>query len=285
MINYKGKNVLITGSSMGIGKGLSLCFAREGAHLALADLPTEKDRLEGWAAELRKDYGITVWTFYGDLTEQGGPERLHAEVTSTVGAIHTLVNNAGISWYGQFKDMPLARIERMLLLNCTAYTILSRLFLPSMIAKDEGAIWNVSSGTAFQPCPTMAVYAASKAYVQSFTDALRGELPRGSKIVVAILNPPFVWTPLIEDSGFPLDYIPILMTIVHVPELTEPGYKAFKKGKHRYIPGVLNQILFFGIIKYLPHGGINRVSWLLTHRLSDFLPESVVAAIVKLRSK
>ncbi len=63
MISYKGKRVLITGSSMGIGKGLSLCFAREGAHLVLADLPGEKDRLEGLAEELRKDYGITVWTF------------------------------------------------------------------------------------------------------------------------------------------------------------------------------------------------------------------------------
>ena len=284
MINYKGKNVLITGASMGIGKGLSLCFARDGAHLALTDLPQEKDRLESWAEELRKTYGITVWTFYGDLTEKGGPEKLHAEVKAAVGTINALVNNAGIAWYGLFKDMPPARFEKLLLLNCMAYTKLTRLFLPYMVEKDEGGILNVSSGTAFQPLPTMTVYAASKAYTQSFTEGLRLELPKGSKVVISTLNPSFTRTNIIEDSGFPTDYLPIIITLMDVDKVTEPGYAAFKKGKVRFVPGILNNILLFVIIKYLPHRGINFVAWLLTHRLSDFLPKSFVSRIVKLRS-
>jgi len=284
MINYKGKNVLITGASMGIGKGLSLCFARDGAHLALTDLPQEKDRLESWAEELRKTYGITVWTFYGDLTEKGGPEKLHAEVKAAVGTINALVNNAGIAWYGLFKDMPPARFEKLLLLNCMAYTKLTRLVLPDMVARNEGGILNVSSGTAFAPLPTMTVYGASKAYTQSFTEGVRLELPRGSKVVITALDPPFVRTPLIKDSGYPSDYLLIVLTVVEVDKVTELGYRAFKKGNIRYVHGLLSKLLIFVVVRFIPRRWSNGLIWLLTHRLSDFLPKPVVSWILKLRS-
>jgi short-subunit dehydrogenase len=71
-VQVKGRNVLVTGSSMGIGKGLSECFAKEGANLVLADHPGQHERLEEWAAELGSIYGIKTWTFLIDLTE---PER------------------------------------------------------------------------------------------------------------------------------------------------------------------------------------------------------------------
>lgn len=285
MVNYKGINVLITGSSMGIGKGLSLCFAREGAHLALADLPREKPRLEGWAKELRKNYGITVWTFYGDLTAKGAPEKLHQEVTATVGTIHALVNNAGICWFGPTADMPMERLERMILLNVLAYTKLSRLFLPEMIKRNEGAILNLSSISAFQPVPNMAVYAATKAYTQSFTEGLRLELPRKSKVIISAINPPFTRTALIEDSHIPLDFIPLVSSFMKVEDLAKAGYRAFRKGKPRFVPGLLNKITHLGIVRYLPHDLSNMMVWLLAHRLSDFLPESIVSSIVKLRSR
>ena len=284
MINYKGKRVLITGSSMGIGKGLSLCFAREGAHLALADLPAEKDRLEGLAEELRKDYGITVWTFYGDLTDPDGPEKLHAEVTASVGEIHTLVNNAGICWFGKTADMPMDKLERIILLNVIAYTKLSRLFLPKMIERDEGAILNVSSASCFQPVPMLSVYAATKAYTQSFTEAMRMELPRRSRIVISAINPLFTRTALMEDAGIPLDFIPILTSYLHVDEMLKGAFPAFLKGKPRYVPGLLNKITYLGIVKYLPHDLSNMVVKFLAHRLSEYLPESVVKPIVRMRT-
>lgn len=285
MTSYKGKHVLITGASMGIGKGLSQCFARDGAHLALADLPRERDRLEGWAEELRKTCGIGIQTFYGDLTERGGAEKLHEEVTATVGTIHTLVNNAGICWFGKAADMPMERLERMILLNVLAYTKLSRLFLPEMIERDEGAILNLSSISAFQPVPNMAVYAATKAYTQSFTEGMRLELPRGSKVVISAINPPFTRTALIEDSGVPLDFIPLISSFMHVDDLTKEGYQALRKGKPRFVPGLLNKITHLGIVRYLPHDLSNMMVWLLAHRLSDFLPEFIVSPIVRLRSR
>jgi hypothetical protein len=285
MINYKGKKVFITGASRGIGKGLSKRFAGEGAYLALADLPAEKNQLEAWAEELRNTYGITVWTFYGDLTVPGEPQRLHAEVISVVGEIHTLVNNAGICWYGRTDDMPMERLERMILLNVLAYTKLSRLFLPAMIKRDEGAILNVSSGSCFQPVRMMTVYAATKAYTQSFTEGMRMELPRGSKIVIGAINPLFTRTDLMQDAGIPLDFIPVLTSYQHVDELMDGAFPAFLKGKPRYVPGWLNKFCHLGLVRYLPHDFSNKLVWILAHRLSEYLPETVVRPIMRLRTR
>lgn len=285
MINYKGKNVFITGSSRGIGKGLSLCFAREGADLALADLPSEKDALEAWADELRNTYGITVRTFYGDLTASDGPEKIHAEVTSAVGEIHTLVNNAGICWFGRTEDMPEERLERMILLNVLAYTKLSRLFLPAMIERNEGAILNVSSGSCFQPVRMMSVYAATKAYTQSFTEGMRMELPRGSRVVISAINPLFTRTALMEDAGIPLDFIPVLTSYLSVDELMRGAFPSFLKGRPRYVPGLLNKICHLGLVRYLPHDLSNKLVWVLCHRLSDLVPEFVAKPIERIRTR
>jgi short-subunit dehydrogenase len=265
----KTKNILITGSSMGIGKGLSECFAKEGAHLALADHPREEERLLEWAQELEKTYGIKTWTYFADLTAPDGPERLHKEVCRTIGSIHTLVNNAGICWYGQFKDMPSDRLQNMILLNCMAYAKLSRLFLPSMVEANEGGILNVSSVAAFQPVPTLGLYAATKAFTQSMTEAIRNELPKDSKVTVSTLNPPFTKTHLVQDAGVPDDFLATKISFMNVEDVTRKGHKAFRKGKIRYIPGLHNSLFYLGMVKYLPYSIISNIVWLLTRRLSD----------------
>jgi hypothetical protein len=276
-LSFSGKNVLVTGSSMGIGKGLSGCFARDGASLVLADHPCQKDRLEEWATELKRTYGIKTWTFYADLTAPDGPESLHAQVAESVGDVHVLVNNAGICWFGNFYDMPLERLNSMILLNSVAYAKMSRLFLPPMIKRDEGGILNISSVSAFQPVPTLGLYAATKAFTQSLTEAIRGELPKGSRVVVSTLNPPFTRTHLVEDAGVPLDYIPIKISFMSVEDVTRQGVKAFKEGKERFIPGLHNQLFYLGMVKYLPHSVLTRLSRLLTRRLSDYFPKPITA--------
>lgn len=278
-LTFTGKNVLVTGSSMGIGQGLSKRFAEDGANLALADHPGEKDRLEKWAEELRRTYRITVWTFVADLTDPDGPERLHREVSDTVGEIHTLVNNAGICWFGNFSDMPLERLEKIVLLNCMAYAKMSRLFLPSMIERNDGGILNVSSVSAFQPVPTLALYAGTKAFTQYLTEAIRNEIPKKSRVTVSTLNPPFTRTHLIEDAGVPLDFIPIKMSFMTIDEVTREGFRAFKQGKGRFVPGLHNRIFYFGLTKFMPHGILTRASRLLTHRLSDLLPRSIAVLL------
>ncbi len=284
-LHVEGKNVLVTGAAMGIGRGLSGCFARQGANLVLVDLPGQRDTLEAFAKELERTHGLRTWTFYVDLTDPEGPEQLHAQVTDTVPEVHVLVNNAGICWFGSFADMPPDRLNSMILLNCTAYAKMSRLFLPAMIARNEGGIFNVSSVSAFQPVPTLALYAATKAFTQSLTEAIRAELPGGSQVVVSTLNPPFTRTHLIEDAGIPSDYIPVRMSFMDVDEVTSAGVKAFLKGKERYVPGIHNKLVYLVFSKIMPHGLLNRASRIITRRLSDFLPLSVATFLSRAREK
>ncbi len=271
-LDFSGKNVLVTGSSMGIGKGLSRCFAQEGAGLVLADHPGEAESLARWADELTRTYGVRTRTFLADLTLPDGPETLHAQVESEKIDIHFLVNNAGVCWFGNFPDMPLDRLQTMILLNCTAYAKLSRLFLPAMIGRNDGGILNVSSVSAFQPVPTLGLYAATKAFTQSLSEAIRSELPRGSRVVVSTLNPPFTRTRLIDDAGVPSDYIPMKISYMSVEDVTRQGVDAFKRGKERYVPGLHNRIFYLALVKYTPHFILNRLSPLMTKRLSDYLP-------------
>lgn len=270
ILNFTGKTVLITGSSMGIGKGLSKCFAQDKANLVLTDLPSEKERLANWAKELETSHNIKTWTLSIDLTETNGPETLYRQVIDSVGKIHTLVNNAGLCWYGKFYDMPKDRLEKMVLLNCMAYAKLSRLFLPSMIENDEGAILNVSSVAAFQPLPTMALYSATKAFTQTLSEAIRYELPLKSKIVVSTLNPSFSKTALIKDARIPEDFIPLSLSFKDVESITASGYQAFKNGRMLYVPGWQNRFLHLGLARYLPRRIVNRVVWLFMHCWSDF---------------
>ena len=277
-----GKNVLVTGSSMGIGKGLSECFARQGSNLVLTDLECRKEQLKAWAEELRRAYGIRTWTFHGDLTDPDGPERLYEEVTRVVSKIDVLVNNAGVCWFGKFSEMPLKRLDTMILLNCMAYAKLSRLFLPAMIERDEGGILNISSVSAFQPVPTLAIYAATKAFTQSFTEAMRAELPKGSRVVISTLNPPFTRTRLIQDAG-----VPGLHS--HYDVLHErgggryPRGKAFGKGKGRFVPGLHNRILYLGMVRFIPHRLLFVLSRILTTRLSSFIPASILSLALKMK--
>ncbi len=270
-LDTTGKKVLITGASMGIGQGLSVCFARDKAHLFLTDLPSQKEALEKWASKLESDYGIRTWTFTMDLTDPKGPEALYHEATARTEGIDVLVNNAGICSYGKFDEMAVERIEKMVLLNCLGYAKLMRLFLPSMIERDSGAILNVSSVSAFQPLPSLALYAATKAFTQSLTEGVSGDLPWRSKVKAATLNPPFTRTALINDAGVPEDFIPFTISFKTVDEVVEMGYHAFKSGKLFYVPGWQNKVLHLGIMKLLPRRAVNLIGRLTMKRWSDYL--------------
>jgi len=280
----KGKNVLVTGSAMGIGRGLSECFARQGANIVLVDLPAQKKNLESWAAELQNTFQIKTWTFYTDLTGSDGPERLHENIMEQVSEVHVLVNNAGVCWFGRYSEMPLERLSGMILLNCLAYAKMIRLFLPAMIKRNNGGVLNISSVSAFQPVPTLGLYAATKAFTQSLTEAVRAELPAGSKVTVSTLNPPFTRTHLIDDAGVPSDYIPIKMSFMGIEEVVSSGVKAFIRGKERYVPGLHNRILYLGLSRLIPHRLSNKLSRLLTRRLSDFVPAMLASFFSRQKS-
>jgi uncharacterized protein len=262
--DLRGKNVLITGASSGIGRELSRCFAAEGSNLALGCHPSDKDILERWGAELAQQYGVKVSGFPIDLAEAGGPEKMCDSVKRTSGNIHVLVNNAGILHYGKFSEIPLADHKALLDVNVAAYLKLMRLFLPDMVKAGEGRILNVVSTAAFQPTPYHATYGASKAFMQSLSEAVNGEL-RGTRVKVLTFNRSYTRTPLLSRGGFPPR-----VWWYRISGLSDPGdmarkaVKAFKKEKPLYIPGMRNWLVHSVLIRVTPRSLVNTLStWVL----------------------
>ncbi|MBU0996325.1 MAG: SDR family NAD(P)-dependent oxidoreductase [Proteobacteria bacterium] len=262
-MDLKKKTVFITGASSGIGKELSRGFAFEGANLVIASLPHEKEILETWANELRMRYHIDIWTLTGDLAAPGGPEAVYESVKSMVPHIDVLVNNAGIIAYGDFHERPLEVHERIVAVNLRAYMSLMRLFLPDMIKRKRGHIFNVSSVSAFVPTPNHAVYGATKAFVQSLSEAVHREL-RDTGVKIFTLNPGYTDTPLLKGENFPETlWFYKIVGKSDPATIARQGIDAFKQGKLTFIPGRRLRFLFTVSIRLTPRRLLNYLSELM----------------------
>ena len=165
-----GDTALVTGASSGIGEQFARRLAGRGVHLVLA--ARNRERLERLAAELRATGGVSVLVVPADLSVPGGADALVDAVTAHGARIDLLINNAGVGSQGRFVDQDPAVITREIQLDCVSLVALTRRLLPDMLDRGRGGVINVASTAAFQPVPTMATYAAGKAFVLSFTEAL-----------------------------------------------------------------------------------------------------------------
>ena len=182
-----GCNALITGASAGIGREFVRQLASRADSVVL--IARRAERLEQLRDELVADNPkLNVHTRIVDLADASQIDELTGWLQHEKIDIDLLINNAGLGDYGPVATSDPARNEQIMLVNMVALTALTRKLLPQMIAKRSGAILNVSSSAGFLPIPGMAVYAASKAYVNSFSEALRQEL-RASGITVTALCP------------------------------------------------------------------------------------------------
>jgi hypothetical protein len=184
MNTYRGKTVLITGASSGIGETFAREFARHGSHLIL--VARSEQKLKQLANELAQQYGIRTLVLAADLAESGAAENLYRQVIAAQWNVDILVNNAGFATHGYFDQLSLGRQHDEIMLNIGAVVELSHLFMQGMIQRGSGAIINVSSTSAFQPVPYMAVYAASKSFVLSFSEALWEENRHRGIVVIAL---------------------------------------------------------------------------------------------------
>jgi len=167
-IDHSSQTTLITGASSGIGAALAGRLAARGTDLVLVARRT--DRLESLAAELRGAHGVRVETVSADLGRPGAGRDLAAEVDRRGIRVTGLVNNAGVGADGAFAVQDPDELETLLALNVTALVDVSRAFVGRL--GTDGYLVNIASMAAYQPIPGMAVYAASKAFVLSFTEAL-----------------------------------------------------------------------------------------------------------------
>ena len=265
--DLRGKSVLITGASSGIGRELAACFAGEGSNLLLGSHPSEADILESWAAELRGRHGVETATFPVDLSEERGPERLHGAVKDRAGTPDVLVNNAGVICYGNFHEISLDRHDMLVKVNLVAYLKLMRLFLPDMVAVGGGRVLNVVSAAAFQPTVYHASYGAAKAFVQSLSEAVNEEV-KGTGVKVFTFNPSYTDTPLLKGGGFPAR-----IWWYNISGLSDPAVmarkavKAFKKEKAVYIPGARNWFVHTILVRVTPRRLSNLLAyWVLRAR-------------------
>lgn len=164
---------LITGASSGIGEALARRLAADGHHLFLVARSEQKLRALG--QELRTTHSIQAHYLAQDLSAPEAADAIYAAVERQQLRVTMLVNNAGVGTAGDFTKLDLGAELRLMQLNMGALVALTHLFLKPMRAANRGTIINVASMAAFQPCPFMATYGASKMFVKSFTEALAEE--------------------------------------------------------------------------------------------------------------
>jgi uncharacterized protein len=161
--------VLITGGSKGIGLAIAERFAEQGTDLVL--VAREKEALMHAAERLRERYGVRVTAMSADLVKRGSAGHIHQELAAKGITITGLVNNAGIGHKGPLATTP---AQSIIALNVDALTALTKIFLPD-IENASGFVINIASVAGLVPIPRMSVYAASKAYVVSFSESLSFE--------------------------------------------------------------------------------------------------------------
>ncbi|TXH86995.1 MAG: SDR family oxidoreductase [Rhodoferax sp.] len=231
---------LITGASAGIGAELARCFAQDGHNLVL--VARRADALQTLAEELRSRHGAQVSVQATDLAHHGAAEKLHTTLEQRGMAIDVLVNCAGVLHQGAFASMDSARHQAMIDLNISALTAMLDCFVPDMVRRGQGRVLNVASVAAFQPIPSLATYAASKAYVLSLSESLAEEL-KGTGVTVTALCPGITATAMMEKAtreNAKLRRIPGFL-VGDVADVARAAFEATQRGDAIVVPGAINQ--------------------------------------------
>jgi short-subunit dehydrogenase len=201
--DYRGVTALVTGASKGLGRAYALELAHRGARVIL--LARTEPGLRAVAAEIRERHpGVDTEMITGDLAAPDGPERILRELRDRGLTVDLLLNNAGAGSVGPFLRRPLGPQLSTVGLNISGLLTLTHTIGAEMVARGSGGIINVSSTAAFQPMPYQASYAATKAFVLSFTEALAEEL-RGTGVHVMAAHPGAVATGFFDGTTASID--------------------------------------------------------------------------------
>jgi short-subunit dehydrogenase len=234
MINYKGKVSLVTGASSGIGKAYARELAAKGSHVIV--VARSKNKLEALAKELSAKYGIKAYALACDLSKPGAASQLAEQIAALGLNVSILINNAGFGTHGRFEEISSEREQEMISLNVSSLVGMTHQFLPYMQQQKDGIIVNVASLASFQPIPYMATYAATKAFVLSFTEAIWAE-NRHLGVRVLALCPGTTKTEFFDVIGT----TEMPGGINGTPEsVVKAGFRGIEKGRSYIIDGTKN---------------------------------------------
>jgi short-subunit dehydrogenase len=222
------ETALVTGASSGIGEQFARQLAARGWELVLVARRT--NRLEALAEELP----TTARAIPCDLATEAAS--LREKVAGLGSEVDLLVNNAGFGTSGPFLDHDPARDAEQVRVNCEAIVTLTHAFLPPMVERGRGGIINVASTAGMQPLPYESVYAATKAFAISFTDALHTEL-RGSGVRVLAVNPGPVPTEWQEVAGYERERVAVVPGQIPAEQVVSEALAAYDRGRRSVIPG------------------------------------------------
>lgn len=234
------KTALITGASSGIGKEFVTIFAQNGYNLVLA--ARNKEALQEISKATEDKFNNKIEVVAIDLSVKESPQKLYDLMHEKDIQIDVLVNNAGFGEHGNVIETTPSRLTNMIDLNVTTLTELTTLFVTEMTKRDSGKILNIASTAAFQPIPKMAVYAATKAYVLNFTEALHFEL-RKTNVTVSTLCPGATKTGFEKNANFNTSNL--FKGAMDAKTVAEIGYKGLMKGKMTIVSGGKNKVMSF----------------------------------------
>lgn len=233
---------LITGAGAGIGKELAIVCAKKGFNLLLVSLPGCD--LASLSVELSQRYAVKVHHLELDLLGPTAPEIVWEWCNTREYQVDKLINNAGVGGSRKFDDLQLAEIQSMILLNTYVFTSITKLFLPMLRQQPKAYILNLSSTASFFNIPYKAVYAATKAFVNTLTSSLRNELA-GTNIVVSVLCPG--GSRHKRDANVEMKISRWMSHIIHEhPEsIARAGIKGMLAEKRMILPGIVAKSYVF----------------------------------------
>ena len=237
-MNTIKKTALVTGASSGFGREFVKLFAQDGYNLIL--VARHEDDLQEVAQQLENDYsGCETWVVAKDLTQPQAAQELYEEVKQKGITVQALVNDAGFGEHGLFAESDFEKELAMIQLNVVSLVTLTKLFMRDMLERGEGRILQLASTASFMPMPKLSVYAATKAFVLSFSEAVAYEL-KDTGVTMTALCPGASDTEFFERAD--AEGANITETPLSDPaEVAKDGYEAMMKGETRVISGVMNK--------------------------------------------
>jgi short-subunit dehydrogenase len=252
---------LVTGASAGIGRAFAFGLAERGHDLVL--VARDSARLEKLAAELAAAYGVAADVLAADLLTDAGVTAVVSRLDDADLPIDVLVNNAGFGTYGRFAELDVTREVEEVELNVVALLRLTHAALGAMERRRAGAILNVASLAAYQPNPISATYGATKAFVHSFTHAVREEA-RGTGVTVMLVCPGYTHTEFHDRAGLGPSDIPEFVW-QSADAVVAAALRDLDRGRAVSIPGVLNRTAA-ALSSAAPAGITSRVAGLVIKR-------------------